>query len=60
MTFTARFRTDCPECGEPVRPGDDAVMTDDGAAHAYHDTTTPVRAGRVCPSCNLIHQGECF
>lgn len=63
--FPARFLGSCPACGDDIDPGQLVRYDDDGrvvhadAADCDADESTPPREPVVCPSCWLVHAGEC-
>lgn len=61
MTFEARYGGRCAaDCGDPIRPGDDVQYIADELVHAECAPTAPPRPERApCPTCYLVHAGEC-
>lgn len=63
-TFTARYTTRCPVCGEQIEPGDTARWTDDEqVAHAgcRSDVDAVGRPAEICPGCTMAKavNGSC-
>ena len=65
MSFLAKYRGVCDECGGDVRPGDEVTFTAFADGEIRHvrcpDDTSLRRAGRVCPKCfiELPSTGVC-
>lgn len=60
MTFTARFRGRCGACAEAIEPGQEIDYLDDYTVHADCDEAAPDEPARTaCPTCWLVHRGEC-
>lgn len=64
MTFTARYNTTCPECGERVAPGDEMGWFDNVAVCSpclvgAPDVPPEKLLGPRCPDCFTYHRGEC-
>lgn len=64
--FAAKYPGRCDANGCRIEQGDDIGYTDGydrplcgPCWHADREETKPPRAG-VCPSCHLVHAGECF
>lgn len=51
MSIVARSRSECPECGQDIRPGD-WIRNDDGWRHTLCPDETPAELRRdVCHRC---------
>lgn len=57
MSFIARFTSECAaDCGDELQEGQLAVMTEDGAAHAFcREESEEPELRAVCPRCYLVH-----
>ncbi len=55
MSFTAKYRTKCAECEDPINPGEEAEYDTDGdVVHVFcpEDASATNRTQRpVCPDC---------
>ena len=74
MSFIAKFSGTCSDCAEEIKVGD-FIERDDSPVTTYHHVECPdpfpeepdlddplsVKPGEtLCPSCFLVHKGECF
>ena len=64
VTFTARYSSQCPACGERIHEGQQVRYEDDFVVHDdcpdLIDADAPRRTERKCPDCFTIHAGECL
>lgn len=52
MSFTAKFRSECPDCGETIRRGDEVEFNSaDEVTHVICPDVDTRPADRVCPEC---------
>lgn len=66
--FEARYGGRCAaDCGDPIRPGDDVQYVADELVHAecapQITDREPARLRpepAACPSCHLVHAGDCW
>lgn len=58
MTTEATYQSECPECDNPIRPGDVIVVVDGEWAHA---TCRPLPALQICSMCFMekANSGAC-
>lgn len=58
--FEARYAGTCASCDERFAVGDAVRFEDDQLVHDTCTETTPQRPERpACPTCWLVHAGEC-
>lgn len=58
--FEARYRGECASCGWDIEPGEPVRYQDNELVHDDCDgDAEPARQQVVCPSCWLVHAGEC-
>jgi hypothetical protein len=61
MPFPAMYPGVCGRCDGPIRPGQQITSDgDDGYVHLACLQVTDEPAAAPCPSCRLVHRGECF
>ena len=61
--FEAKFPGICEKCGDGFERGDLVMYEDDELAHADPDECIVLPAvprNAPCPTCHLVHRGDCF
>lgn len=52
MTFTAKYRSECADCGDAITPGDEATSMPHGTVHAKcPDAVDGIAPDRLCMEC---------
>lgn len=56
-SFTARYISECADCGNDIEPGDEAMYDEDDQVVHVHcpDKPLKVSVGKACPDCWLVH-----
>jgi hypothetical protein len=60
MSLIAQHHGTCPECLEPVVPGQRIETVDDAWQHVLCGETAETTTECACERCFLVHAGECF
>ena len=60
-TFTAQYYGTCNSCWESIVPGQEVVYNaNDDLVHVECPDAVEEPSRPACPSCFLVHAGECF
>lgn len=64
MTFAAKFKSVCPDCGHPIEIGDELQYLDGNYVHAPRcpesaDVLAVPAKTPLCGRCYTYHRGEC-